>query len=110
MITVQTQGEAYVGLPGGKEIYLPNYGSWQFSNVVYVASSTNADVSLPTLRSGAVVTVDPWGQVSWVDGPDLIGTSVEGFALAIVSLGVFMGIRFSIRKVLAAMSMGGLAE
>lgn len=103
MITIQTAGNTFVGTSQG-EIYLPSAGSWSVPDVTYVAYGTNAQVNISAdTREGALIYVDPAGAVRVQNGPDLIGSSVLGFALAVSSLGVFMGIRWAWRKI-----MGGV--
>jgi len=109
MITIQTQGETFVGTGDG-ELYFPSAGSWSVSNVTYVSWRTNADVTLGVLRDGATVSIDGSGIVSVVDGPDLIGASVAGFVLALSTLGVMLGIKFVFRKALGGASLSSSVD
>lgn len=106
MITIQNQvANTYVGTSGG-EILLSAPGQWMFPDVTYVTVGTNASVNVSsTVRDGAFILVDVSGGVRITDGPDLVGSSVAGFALAFSTLGVFMGIRWVWRKIMGAGGM-----
>lgn len=106
MITIQTTVPAIVGLPGGGEVYLASAGQWSLSGASYVTVGTNAQVNLPVdMRTGACVLVDGSGLVGVVDGPDLVGSSIYGFALAFSTIGVWLGIKYAWRKIMGAGGM-----
>jgi len=108
MITLQTATNVFVGVDGG-ELYLVA-GGWSLTNVSYVQVGTNSQVEVPVLRDGAVVIVDSGGLVSMVDGPDLIGAGVQGFTLAMMTVGLVLGVRYAMRKALAGLSLGSSAD
>lgn len=109
MITLQNSTGIFAGTLQG-ELWLPVAGSWPLTNLTYVATGTNAQVDLPVLRDGAVVVVDGAGLVSVVDGPDLIGASVYGFSLAIMTIGLWLGIRFAFKKALSGANLGSAVD
>lgn len=108
MITLQTATNVFAGTSGG-ELLLTS-GSWPLTNLSYVQFGTNSQVDIPAYRDGAVVVVDAGGLVSMVDGPDLIGASVHGFSLALMSIGLWLGIRFAFRKALSGANLGSAVD
>lgn len=104
MITIEAGAQAFVGTSAG-EVLVP-VGSWILPDATYVTVGTNGQVSIPnTTRDGAIVFADANGLVRIQDGPDLIGSSVAGFALALTTLGIFMGIRWTWRKIMGAIGV-----
>lgn len=108
MITLQLSTNTFAGLEGS-ELYL-TAGNWQLTNLVYVQVGTNTQVDVPTLRDGAVVVVDSGGVVTYQDGPDLIGAGMQGFTLAIMTIGLWLGIRFAIKKALSGANLGSAVD
>lgn len=110
MITIQTSGNTFVGTAGG-EIYLPSAGAWALPEATYVAYGTNVQVNIPAdTRTGAMVYVDPAGSVRIENGPDLVGSAVNGFALSLTALGIFMGIRWAWRKIMGGVGVSTAVE
>lgn len=112
MITVEhvTPGQnLYVGTPGG-ELALGESGVWTLQEISYVRLSTNAQVNLDPLRDGSRVLVDGAGVVVVTPGPDLVGASVQGFGLAMVTVGIVLGVRWAFLKMASAVRIGGGVE
>lgn len=108
MITLQTATNVFAGVDDG-ELYL-GAGTWSLTNLVYVQVGTNDQVDIAGLRDGAVVVVDAGGVVSSVDGPDLIEASMQGFTLAIMTIGLWLGIRYALRKALSGANLGSAVD
>lgn len=108
MITLQLATNTFAGVDSG-ELYL-SAGQWQLTNLTYVQVGTNAEVSITGLRDGGVVVVDSFGGVSMVDGPDLIGSAVQGFSLAIMTIGIWLGIRYAMKKALSGANLGSAVD
>jgi len=108
MITLQLSTNTFTGIQGS-EFYL-SAGQWQLTNLVYVQVGTNSQVDVPVLRDGAVVVVDASGLVTMVDGPDLIGAGMQGFTLAIMTIGLWLGIRFAMKKALSGANLGSAVD
>lgn len=110
MITVECgTSPVYVGTADG-EICLNAAGSWHLADCTYVAVGTNAAVQLGAVRDGAIVLVDFGGAIRVTEGPDIEGSAVFGFGLAVSSIGLVLGIRWVFRRMLSAASMGGAVE
>lgn len=106
MITIETQGPIFVGTSEGELGFL-EAGRWSVLEASYVAYGTNENFDLPDLRDGAVVSVDADGVVTVINGPDISGSATYGFVVAILSLGIFLAIKWVFRRVLAA---GGISS
>lgn len=108
MITLQTATNVFAGTLE-TELYL-SAGTWSLTNLSYVEFGTNGQVEVPALRDGAVVIVDGAGLVSMVDGPDLIGASMQGFTLAFMTIGIWLGIRYAMKKALSGANLGSAVD
>lgn len=111
MTTVENvSGPVFVGTPVG-EFALTNAGAWHFGEVSYVSYGVGGLSNLNSLRDGAVVVVDVGGRVFYSNGPDLVGSVSYGFGLAILTVGMVMGLKWVFRRLLAAGGLvGGLNE
>lgn len=94
MITVQNDCHPIYVMVGTNEFCLTNHSVWSFTRVDTIAAGTNVAVDVGTLRTGAHIVVDEGGRLTVVDGPDLVGSGVLGFATVIGSLGTLMFIRW----------------
>lgn len=107
MITVETQVPLFVGTDAG-ERYVPEAGRWSFSSVTYVSrGDTNTPVSFTNLNDGCLISVDGGGLVDVTLGPDVAYWVINGFTVAILSLGIMMAIRWVFRRMSAAAEISG---
>lgn len=107
MITVQnSSGPVFVGTGAG-ELALTNAGTWTFHQVSYISWGFGGCSNLAGLRDGSVITVDGGGRWEITNGPDLVGSSVWGFGLAISTIGIILGIKWALRRMLSAGSIAG---
>jgi len=107
MITIETQLPIFVGTSGG-ERFLSTAGEWSFASVNYVSlGDTNTPTYFTNLNDGAFILVDGGGLVDVVLGPDVGYWAVNGFALAVMTLGIMMGIRWVFRRMAAAAEISG---
>jgi len=109
MITLETQVPLFVGTDAG-ERYVSTAGKWSFESLDYITlGGTNSPVSITNLNDGALVIVDGGGLVSVILGPDVGFMAINGFTVAIMSLGIMMGIRWVFRRMAAAAQVPGRA-
>jgi len=107
MITVQTQVPLFVGTPNGERAIL-DAGRWEFSAVDYVSrGDTNTPAWFTNLNDGTLIAVDSGGLVDVIPGPDVGFMAINGFTVAIMSLGIMMGIRWVFRRMAAAAEISG---
>jgi len=107
MITLETQIPLFVGTPGG-ERYVSGSGQWSFEGISYVTQgTTNTPTYFTNLNDGTKILVDGGGLVDVVLGPDVGYWAVNGFALAVMTLGIMMGIRWVFRRMAAAAEISG---
>jgi len=109
MITIETQVPVFVGTPNGERA-LTDAGQWQFPAVNYVSlGTTNEPAWFTNLSDGTVISVDAGGLVDVTPGPEVGYWAINGFTVAIMSLGIMMGIRWVFRRVSAAAEISGRA-
>lgn len=104
MIRIYLSELSTVGSAGHDLVLGP--GQWDLPGLTYVTVGTNAAVGVSNLVSGSIVTVDKGGQLVVTEGPNLVGPVVEGFSLALVSLGILLGIRWVVGKMMRAIGAG----
>lgn len=109
MVTIQSGGGIVIVGTSGGELAFTNAGTWSVSDCLYVAYGTNASVSFTNLVDGSSVVVDAVGGVQVVAGPDLLTYSAAGFSLAITTVGIILGIKWALRRVLSAGNVAGSA-
>lgn len=91
MITIENAGPVHVGTAGG-ELWLTNAGSWSLGSALYVRVGTVTN-TLQSYADGARVLVDGSGGCQVVNGPDLVGAGVFGFAVGLTSVGIVIALR-----------------
>lgn len=93
MITLENQGTAFIGQGSGVELGFTQPGTYHLEGVTYVAGGTNAQISLTSLRDGAIVIVDAGNNVKIIDGADIPAYLSYGFGTAIMTVGIILVIR-----------------
>jgi len=108
MITVQTQGPLFVGTPNGERHV--SGGEWEFPAVDYVSrGDTNTPAWFTNLTDGTLISVDTAGFVDVTPGPEIGYWAINGFTVAMLTLGLMMGILWVFRRVGAATEISGRA-
>jgi len=107
MITIQAGCYIVVEHPvHGSLAYPP--GTWQFDQVDTLRGTTNAVIDISGLADGSIVTVDLNGWQSYLQGVDLQGPALMGLVAGLMTVGLFLGVRYVIRFVARSFGGGGV--
>lgn len=102
MITFINGGPVLLVGYGAVELGFTNAGTYVLPDGATRVSGISSNFVDLTVRSGAVVTVDSAGAVRVVDGPDLLGAGVYGFAVGVSVIGLVLFIRWATRAFMGA--------
>jgi len=101
MITVQAGCPIVVEHPVSGSLAFPA-GIWQFDELTTLRGTTNAIVDVSTLADGSIVVVDLNGWQSVLPGVSMQGPAINGFVVALMSVGLLLGLRSVIRRIASA--------
>lgn len=107
-IILYNAGQAFVQRDGQTELGFTNNANVVVSDAVSVSAGTNSTVSLSGYREYAIVTVDSGNQVTIIDGPDITGSIGKGIALAMLTVGLILVVRYIVLKYFSMVGIGGL--
>jgi len=82
-------------------------GVWQFDRLTTLRGTTNQIINVETYPDGTVVVVDLNGWQSVSPGVDLRGPALSGFILALLTVGLVLGLKYVIRFVSRSFGGGG---
>ena len=107
MVTLQTTVPCIVVTPQNSSLAV-GAGEWHFDHITSVRGSTNVPVTVSQVRDGGVVVVDQTGYVEVYEGPRYDEAVVWGFAVAGLSIGMVLFVRWVIRRWGRGLNGGGV--
>jgi len=97
MVTIENAVSTIVSTPGNASLLLVP-GVWHFDQVTTVRGGTNAVVNTGSVRDGGVIVVDSSGWLDIYEGPRLDEASIKGFAIALLTVGMVLFVRWVLRR------------
>jgi len=107
MVTLETTVPCIVVTPQNSSLAV-GVGTWHFDQLTSVRGSTNVAVSTSSVRDGGVVVVDQTGYVEIYGGPDFGVAAIQGFSVALLTIGILLFARWVVRRWGSATSGGNV--